>query len=364
LSSEREAAKADFLAAHGLGAARRKRLQGDASTRLYERLYLPTGATRIFMDQPPSVETHPCPPDATPDQRRALGYNAMARLAAGRVDAFVACAGWLRSKGLSAPEIIAADAPTGLAVLEDLGDDLYATMIGAGADEAPLYDAAVDTLVRLHAEPPPPVLTGDGLAWPLLTYDSLVLRTGAGLFLEWWPKYANLAPFTADAEAEWEAFWAPIRARGEAGASVFCHRDYHAENLIWLPQRPAAARVGLLDFQDALKAHPAWDFSMLLHDGRRDVSAEREAACLTRYLAARPELDADTFRADYHALGALNIIRILFIFARQVTFFERPKYRALTPRMWGYLERCLAASAELAPLRAWLDAHLPPEARI
>ena len=364
MSSEREAVKAAFLAAHGLGDARRERLQGDASTRLYERLYLPGGATRIFMDQPPSVETHPCPPEATPDERRALGYNAMARLAAGRVDAFVACAGWLRSQGLSAPEIIAADPPAGLAVLEDLGDDLYAAMIAAGADEAPLYDAAVDTLVRLHAQAPPAVLSGYGSTWPLLTYDSLVLQTGAGLFLEWWPKFAGLAPFSAQAEADWEGFWAPIRARGEAGASIFCHRDYHAENLIWLPQRPAAARVGLLDFQDALRAHPAWDFSMLLHDGRRDVSAEREAACLARYLAARPELDREQFLADFHALGALNIVRILFIYARQVIFFERPKYRALTPRMWGYLERCMAGSAELAPLRAWLDANLPTEARI
>lgn len=103
---------------------------------------------------------------------------------------------------------------------------------------------------------------------------------------------------------------------------------------------------------------------MLLHDGRRDVSAQREAASLARYLAARPELDRDAFLADYHALGALNVLRILFIFARQVVFFERPKYRALTPRMWGYLERCLAGSAELAPLRTWLDANIPEAARI
>ena len=364
MSSDRDALKADFLAANGLGAARREKLPGDASTRLYERLHLPDGGRRIFMDQPPSLETKPCPPEATPDERRALGYNAMARLAAGRVDAFVACAAFLRDQGLSAPKIIAADPAQGLAVLEDLGDDLYATLISAGDDETPLYDAAVDTLVQLHATAPPDVLQGDGSTWPLLTYDSLVLQTGAGLFLEWWPKYAGLAPFSAAAEAEWEAFWAPIRARGEAGASVFCHRDYHAENLLWLPGRPAAARVGLLDFQDALRAHPAWDFSMLLHDGRRDVSAEREAACLARYLAARPELDREAFLADYHALGALNVIRILFIFARQVVFFERPKYRALTPRMWGYLERCMAASPELKPLRAWLDAYLPVEARI
>jgi aminoglycoside/choline kinase family phosphotransferase len=364
LSSDRDALKADFLAANGFGAARRETLPGDASTRLYERLHLPGGGRRIFMDQPPSLETQPCPPLATPDERRALGYNACARLAAGRVDAFVACAAFLRSQGLSAPQITVADPAQGLAVLEDLGDDLYASLIAAGDDETPLYDAAVDTLVQLHATRPPEVLQGDGSTWPLLSYDSLVLQTGGLLFLEWWPKYAGTAPFSAEAAEAWEAFWAPIRARGEAGASVFCHRDYHAENLLWLPDRPAAARVGLLDFQDALRAHPAWDFSMLLHDGRRDVSAEREAASLARYLAARPELDRDAFLADYHALGALNVIRILFIFARQVVGFGRPKYRALTPRMWGYLERCMVASSELDPLRAWLDVNLPPESRI
>ena len=364
MSSDRDALKADFLAANGFGAARREKLPGDASTRLYERLHLPGGGRRIFMDQPPSLETQPCPPLATPDERRALGYNACARLAAGRVDAFVACAAFLRSQGLSAPQITVADPAQGLAVLEDLGDDLYASLIAAGDDETPLYDAAVDTLVQLHATRPPEVLQGDGSTWPLLSYDSLVLQTGGLLFLEWWPKYAGTAPFSAEAAEAWEAFWAPIRARGEAGASVFCHRDYHAENLLWLPDRPAAARVGLLDFQDALRAHPAWDFSMLLHDGRRDVSAEREAASLARYLAARPELDRDAFLADYHALGALNVIRILFIFARQVVGFGRPKYRALTPRMWGYLERCMVASSELDPLRAWLDVNLPPESRV
>jgi hypothetical protein len=364
LRSDREALKAEFLGANGFGAAERETLPGDASTRLYERLRLPGGGRLIFMDQPPSLETRPCPPEATPDQRRALGYNAMTRLAAGRVDAFVACAAFLRSQGLSAPQIVATDPPSGLAVLEDLGDDLYATMIAAGDDETPLYDAAVDTLVRLHARAPPPLLEGDGSTWPLLSYDSLVLQTGAALFLEWWPKYAHIAPFSAGALADWEAFWAPIRARGEAGAAVFCHRDYHAENLLWLPDRPAAARVGLLDFQDALRAHPAWDLSMLLHDGRREVSAEREAVCLARYIAARPELDRDQFLGDYHALGALNVIRILFIFARQVEGFGRPKYRAFTPRMWRYLERCMTGSTELAPLRAWLEANLPPESRI
>jgi len=360
LSSDREAEKAAFLAANGLGDARRERLAGDASTRLYERLHRADGPSLIFMDQPPNAETAPCPPDATPDQRRALGYNASARLAAGRVEAFVACAAYLHGRGLSAPEIVVADAPAGLAVLEDLGDDLYARLIEAGEDEAPLYDGAIDALVHLHAEPPPAKLIGPGAEWPLLTYDDLALQTGGLMFLEWWPKYIGQAPFSPEAAAEWEALWAPIRARGVAGAKVFCHRDYHAENLIWLPDRLGIRKVGLLDFQDALRAHPAWDLSMLLHDGRRDVSPERETASLERYLAARPGVDRDQFLADYHGLGALNSARILFIFARQVASFGRPRYAAFMPRMWRYLDRCLEAP-EMAPLKAWFARNVVRE---
>ena len=361
MSSDREAAKQAFLTAQGLGGASRQALAGDASTRRYERLHRAGASTLIFMDQPP-VESAPCPPDATEADRRAAGYNAMARLAAGRVDAFVATAGWLRAQGLSAPEIIAFDAGAGLAVLEDLGDDLYANIIAGGGDEAPLYDAAIDTLVGLHRQRPPEVLRQDGAHWPLLAYDDLALQTGGVMFLEWWPKYAGLAAFDPDAVAQWEALWAPIRARGVAGAEVFCHRDYHAENLIWLPGRSGPARVGLLDFQDAVRAHPAWDLSMLLHDGRRDVSPEREAASLAQYLSARPDLDGAQFLADYHALGALNCARILFIFARQVAGYGNPKYEAFMPRMWRYLNRCLAAPG-MAGLQAWFDAHVPASAR-
>ncbi len=362
MSSDREAEKAAFLAANGLGDARRERLAGDASTRLYERLHRAGGASLIFMDQPPNAETAPCPPDATPDQRRALGYNASARLAAGRVEAFVACASFLRGRGLSAPQVIAADAPAGLAVLEDLGDDLYARLIEAGEDETPLYEGAIDALTHLHAEPPPARLTGPGADWPLLVYDDLALQTGGVMFLEWWPNYIGQPPFSAEAAAEWEALWAPIRARGVAGADVFCHRDYHAENLIWLPDRPGIRKVGLLDFQDALRAHPAWDLSMLLHDGRRDVSPERQTASLDRYLAARPDIDRERFLADYHGLGALNCARILFIFARQVAGFERPRYAAFMPRMWRYLDGCLEAP-ELAPIKAWFARNVSREPR-
>jgi aminoglycoside/choline kinase family phosphotransferase len=366
-NSDRDDAKQEFLTSAGFGAAQREALAGDASTRRYERLHLPGGSSAIFMDQPPAVESAPCPPDASPAQRVEAGYNASARLAAGRIEAFIACAGYLRARGLSAPAILAADPARGLAVLEDLGDDLYARLIDAGAGEDALYAAAIDALLALHAETPPAVLRADGQAWPLLAYDDLALKTGVDLFLEWWPQFAALPAFSDEAVAEWEALWAPVRARGDAVASgqkgVFAHRDYHAENLIWLPDREGVARVGMLDFQDALRAHPAWDLQQLLQDARRDVSPELEAAMLGRYLAARPDLDPEVFLADYRALAGLNAARILGpVFARQVVAFGRPKYKAFMPRTWRYLERDLQAPG-MESLRAWFDRHVPPESR-
>lgn len=360
--SEREEGRRAFLAAAGLGAARREALAGDASTRRYERLHPAAGPSLIFMDQPPAAETQPCPPLATAAERAALGYNALARLAAGRVEAFVACAGYLRGLGLSAPNVICAEPAAGFAVLEDLGDDLFARLTEAGADEAPLYDGAIETLSRLHERAPPAMLTADGATWPLLAYDDLALKTGGDLLPQWLPKFAPGMAVDDAALAQWEAIWAPVRARGEAGATVFCHRDYHAENLLWLGDRAGAARVGMIDFQDALRAHPAWDMSMLLHDARREVSTEREAAALARYFQLRPQTDRAAFMADFHALGALNVVRIIGIFARLVVRDGKPRYAAFMPRLWRYLDRCLADPAP-AGLAEWLATHVPEEVR-
>ncbi len=349
---------AAFLQSTGWAVAQRTRLAGDASTRRYERLTR-GGESAILMDQPPAVESQPCPPLATDRERAQLGYNALARLAAGRVNAFVDCARYLKSLGLSAPEIHADDAGHGLAVLEDLGDGLYARLIESGADEAPLYDAAIDVLVRLHDVTPPKTLPG---GWPLLSYDELALKTAHDIFIEWMPQWAGCAAFSAASLKAWEKAWRPIRARGVDQASVFCHRDFHAENLIWLPERDGAARVGLLDFQDAVRAHPAWDLSMLLHDARRDVAPEREQAALARYLSHARLPDEADFLADYHALGALNIVRILGIFARLVKRDSKPRYEAFMPRLWRYLDTCLA-DPRLDRLADWFAANVPREMR-
>lgn len=357
-ASPREAVKARFLAEAGLAGVRREPLPGDASTRRYERLYRADGATLMLMDAPPSAETGPCPPGATFAERAASGWNAMNRLAAGRVEAFAAASAYMRGLGLSAPEVLALDAPAGLAVVEDLGEAVFAREMEAGLDPRPLYEAAVDVLLRLHREVPPEVLpVGPGLPpWPLLTYDAFALKAAADLFTAWWPKFAHTPAFPAEALAEWDALWAPIAQAGEAGASVFIHRDYHAENLLWLPTRAGPARVGMVDFQDALRAHPSWDLHSLLQDARREVPEALEQAMIARYLAARPGVDAEAFRADYAGLAALNAARILGIFARLIVRDGKPRYAAFIPRMQRMLARNLANPA-LAGLRGWFVRH-------
>ena len=358
----REEAKQAFLKAAGLAQAVREPLPADASTRRYERLRLPSGATLMLMDQPAATESPACDPAWSKAQREAAGWNAMARLAAGRVDAFAATAAYLRSRGLSAPRIEALDVGQGLAVIEDFGEGIFARLMEQGQDQAELYFAAMDAQARLHELPPPGILSIDGLSWPLLTYDAVALKAGADLFVDWQPRLTPALDLGPAALAEWNGLWTDIAERGEAGASVFAHRDFHAENLLWLPERSGAARVGMIDFQDAVLAHPSWDLHSLLQDARRDVSAELEHAALDRYFAQRPGIDREAFMADYAALAALNEARILGVFARLIVRDGKPRYAQFMPRLWRLLQRNLENPA-LADLKRWFDRHVPMEAR-
>ena len=361
--SDREQLRLDFLKGAGLAEAARAPLPGDASTRRYERLTTPGGASLMLMDQAPAAESPPADPSWTPQQRQAAGWNAVARLSAGRIEAFAAVAAHLKSLGLSAPEIPALDAPNGLAVLEDFGDALFARVIEDGADETPLYLTAIEALAALHeAGSPPQTLHGPGGDWPLLTYDETALQGGADLFVEWLPRLDDRVAFDAAAVTAWREAWAPLVASGAGGASVMAHRDYHAENLIWLPERQGPARVGMIDFQDAVRAHPSWDLHSLLQDARRDVSPALEAEALDRYFALRPQVDRATFMADYAGLAALNEARIIGIFARLIARDGKPRYRQFLPRMWRHLNANLEQPA-LAPVARWFDRHVPAEVR-
>ncbi len=302
-----------FLEASGWGQASRAPLAGDASNRRYERLSL-NGAPAVLMDAPPEKGE-----DVRP---------------------FVEVARYLSGLGLSAPNIVAADEAHGFLLLEDLGDALFARAIPEDPSlEMPLYTAATDVLLTLHNAPPPSTLK---------PYDATVMADMAALAHRW---YAG-----KEAGSFTESFRA-LLAEHVTDLSVLIQRDYHAENLLWLPDRTGPARVGLLDFQDAMLGHPAYDLVSLLQDARRDVPPAVEVAMLKHYISSSGS-NRDCFERAYALLGVQRNLRILGVFGRLSLHYNKPHYVDFIPRVWGYLLRDLEHPA-LAPIRTQLLADLP-----
>ena len=353
----------DFLARSGWGDAVVTPLPGDASTRRYARLAM--GARKaMLMDQPQAAETPTAPPGASAEERRALGYNAVARLAGADCARFAAAADWLRGHGLAAPEIIAADHAQGFVILEDLGDALFADVLAARGDEKALYEAAVEVLAAIHAHDAPAALSANK---PLFDYDRTALVAETDLLTEWFLPLA-LGRAASDAEvSEHRALWSEVLADIAASRKVFVHRDYHAQNLLWLPERAGVARVGLIDFQDAVAGSAAYDLISLTEDARRDVSPEVAEAATAHYLsvlrAQGTPVDEEAFRREMAVMAAQRNAKIVGIFARLYKRDGKPRYLAFLPRVWGYLERDLAHPA-LADLRAWYDRVIPPAQRV
>ncbi len=352
----------DFLAAAGWARAEQRPLPGDASTRRYIRLHL--GAhTAMLMDQPQNVETATAPPTATPDERRALGYNAIARLAGADCGRFVAAAGYLRHCGLKSPDIYAADAAHGFLLIEDLGTDLYTDIIERDGGEHALYETAIDALVTLHELPAPASLSPEK---PLFVYDEAAMLAEIDLLTEWFfPLAVGRHPGECETQ-EHRALWKRVLGNLADGPSVFVHRDYHAQNLLWRGSLSGLDRIGIIDFQDAVAGSPAYDVISLLEDARRDVSPELSEAMTKRYLARSrctgSAGDRERFRAAAAVLAAQRNVKIAGIFGRLATRDAKPRYLNHIPRVWRYLENDLRHEV-LAPLKKWYDDALPREAR-
>ncbi len=318
----REGAEA-FLAAQGFAAARAEPLPADASFRRYIRLH---GGPRpaLLMDAPPGKE------DVRP---------------------FLHVAGHLAAIGLSAPEVIAADDARGFVLLEDFGTRTVAQLLDAGADPLPLYLDAAEALATLHAAPPPAGLP----AWDA----ARMAETASATFLDWWwPETFGAPPaeaIRAEFAAAIHAMLVPFAARG------FVHRDYFPANLMPLPDRAPPRRMGILDFQDAALGHPAYDLVSLVEDARRDVDPALRQAVVERYVA-EAGTDVSALQAAMAAMAAQRHLRVAALWVRLARRDGKPQYLCHGPRCWALLARALAHPAT-APLRRFLDAHVPAHLR-
>ena len=312
----------EFLAAFGWSGAEITPLAGDASFRRYFRV-VDRDRTAVLMDAPPPHE------DPRP---------------------FVAVAEWLVSRGLSAPEILARDLNKGLLLLDDFGDvRLRETLDKSPGRELELYEVATDVLVHLHQHPPMEGLPVHGLEQWLTELE---------LFIDWYCPAVGAEVDANAYRAAWSEVLEPVATDGLGPVTVL--RDYHAENIMLIAGRKGVTHLGLLDFQDALSGHPAYDLASVLEDARRDVSPDIERAMIERYVAAAGYGAA--FERGYWALAAQRNTRILGVFTRLWKRDSKPSYRRFQPRMWNLLERDLA-QPHLQPVREWFDSNIASEHR-
>ena len=312
----------DFLAASGWGGAEILPLAGDASFRRSFRV-VDGNRSAVLMDAPPLHE------DPRP---------------------FIEVAEWLIGRGLSAPEILARDLDTGLLLLGDFGSArLRETLDRDPHRERELYAMATDVLVHLHGHPPMPGLRPHGIEQWIEELQ---------LFTDWYCAAVGAEVDVVAYQAAWREVLEPVARDGLGPVTVL--RDYHAENIMLVDGRDGIAHFGLLDFQDALAGHPAYDLASVLEDARRDVAPSVERAMIDRYVAATGHGEA--FERAYWALAAQRNTRILGVFTRLWKRDNKPGYRRFQPRMWGLLERDLARP-HLEPVRDWFDANIAQQHR-
>lgn len=348
---------AAFLATNGWADAGRSIVAGDASSRRYERLTR-DGESCLLMDMPAR-------PDGPP-VRDGKPYSRLVHLAE-NCRAVVAVNEELLRRGYSAPAILAHDIEAGLLLIEDLRDWGYGRMIADGQDIAEPMLAAVMVLADMAGRSwPDEVPLPDGGSHRLMPYDAEALVTEADLLIDWfWPLVQE---GTADAAVvqDYGAAWREVLPLAEADRPVWVLRDYHSPNLIWLPEREGLARVGLIDTQDAVLGHPAYDLVSLLRDARLDVPAGVETDYFDYYCALRAaeedDFDCPAFKAAYAVLGAQRAAKILGIFARLSRRDGKHGYLRHLQRVSGQIEAGLAHPA-LDPVARWFAEYLPKSTR-
>lgn len=351
----RNAAINAFLGQTRWAKAERRFLEGDASFRRYETLHLGPEAA-ILMDMPAR-------PDGPP-VKHGKPYSAIAHLAED-IRAVIAVNGLLGERGYSAPRAESYDLAQGFAVMEDLGRNVYGGMMREGRDMAEPMSAAVAVLADMAGRDWPHEVPLDGQTYRVPSYDIEAQLIEVDLLPSWFWPHLNGAPIPAAALAEFEALWMELLPLTQAGRRVWTLRDYHSPNLLWLPERKGLQRVGLIDTQDALMGHPAYDLASMLQDARVDIDFGVADALHEEYCELRkddPTFDRAEFDVAFAILGAQRATKILGIFARLSKRDGKHGYLRHIPRVSRYLERNLA-HPRLAPLKRWFDTHLPAARR-
>ena len=330
----------------------RQFLDGDASSRRYEKIITST-KTSILMDMPQR-------PDGPP-VKDGKPYSAIAHLAEG-LPAVVAINDHLCGMGYSAPQIYDCDLKLGLALIEDLGPHVFGSMMHAGQDMQEPMRAATLLLANMASQTWPTTLKNrDGSTYQMPHYDEAAQLIEVDLLPSWFHSHIHGTATPPEWHKSFEDEWRKILPLTVQATPQWVLRDFHSPNLIWLAHRKSLKRVGLIDTQDALLGHGAYDLVSLLQDARVDIPFDLADALYAEYVYARKQdgaFDEGAFATAYAILGAQRATKILGIFARLNKRDGKPHYLKHMPRMSRYLARNLEHE-NLAGLKNWFNTHIP-----
>jgi aminoglycoside/choline kinase family phosphotransferase len=313
-------------AAHHLRPDTVRLASADASFRRYFRLDTGDAAgTRIMMDAPPDKE------NSAP---------------------FVQVAKLMADAGLSAPRVLEWDQAHGFLLLDDLGHQTMLDVIDPANAEAsrPLYDEAIDSLIRWQLASKPGVLP---------PYDRALLERELALFPQWYIERHRGLAVEGRLQERLERSFKLIVESNLASASVYVHRDFMPRNL--MVGAPGGPALGVLDFQDAVYGPISYDIASLMRDAFLSWDEEFVLDVTVRYWEAARKaklpVDAD-FGAFYRAvewMGLQRHLKVAGIFARLTLRDGKPRYLADTPRFIAYIRATASRYMELTPLLRAID---------
>lgn len=325
LPADRNTQRRNFIKDIGWDGAISQTLFADAGSRGYFRL-TKDGKTAMLMDMP---------------------FKFL------KLEEFLLIGGFLQKAGIRSPEIYNTDLEKGFALIEDFGDGVYSGIYDTGVDKKPYFEKAIDVLIQLHQNidltPLEGKLNGD-LDWYMKEVPS---------FTDWYLPARTGFETASDLVADYQMMWRNVLTNMPALPKTLSMIDYHAPNLIDIPNKNGINSVGVIDFQDGVLTSPAYDVMSLLEDDRRDLEPEIRAAILDRYFDAMGgTYDRDVFELHLAILGAQRHAKNMGNFVRIVVQKHQDRFMDYLPVATNWFDQCIQ-HPELEIVRKWFNKNCP-----
>lgn len=321
----------DRLGLTGPPPKRFEALSGDASTRRYFRGFFPDGTTAIVMVYPQA------------------GQNEEA--------IFLSVQQYLEGLHLPVPQVFAHEAAQSIVLLQDLGDEDLETFVkAANRDQlAAVYQQAVSillTMVRKTTAAPDPTCPPFGLA-----FDMEKLMWEMDFFMTHFVEGLCGAEPSRTARDDLQKFFVKICGLLAAEPRVFCHRDYHARNLM-----VHRGRLVMIDFQDARMGPAQYDLASLLRDSYVTLPEDLVDAMLHHYYSERDRTckstSFDRFRYVFDVMSLQRNIKALGTFGYQSSVIGTDRYHSAIPRTGAYIAENLSRHPEFTDRKTAVEDHI------